>query len=288
MTIRSTCSGSDEAGFALVTAIIAMALFAVLALVMLNGSRGTAASARASIVHAQLAASADAGLAIAAANLVTPDRARRWSIDGRRRYARFDGTDLTIAVEDEAGKIPLNQITDEQVRAMFEAVGITGTRLDIMTDSFLDWRDDDDEVREAGAEAGYYARLGIHPRNGALHTVDELRAIRGIDAATIERLRPIVAVYREQRQGFDENNALPVALAVMSGQGLASPAVIQRQREANGQRVAIELADAKSLVGHPLDIVVEARRPGGARLIRTTVIELTGQADTPFVIRQRY
>ena len=94
---------NGEAGFAMVAAVVAMGLFAVLALVMLDGSRGTAAGARASIVHAQLAAGADAGLAIAAANLVTPDRARRWSIDGRRRYARFDGTDLTIAVEDEAG-----------------------------------------------------------------------------------------------------------------------------------------------------------------------------------------
>ena len=276
----------QEAGYALVAAVLAMALFAVLIAQMLNGERGTAAGARAGIVHAQLAAAADAGLAIAAANLATPDRARRWSIDGRRRYARFDGTDLTIAVEDEAGKIPLNQITDEQARTMFEAVGATGPRLDVMTDSFLDWRDDDDDVREAGAEATYYARLGIQPRNGALHTFDELRAIRGIDAATAARLRPIVSVYREQRDGFDEHNALPIALAVMSGQGLGSPEVIQRQREADGQRTAIELADAKSLVGHPLDVVVEARRPG-ARVLRTTVIELTGQAEQPFVIRQR-
>ena len=259
-----------EAGFALVTAVIAMVLFALLALTMLDSARGTALSARAAIVHARLDAAADAGLAIAVANLDTPDRSRRWSIDGRRRRASFDGTDLVIAVEDERGKIPINQITDEQARAMFEAAGADGTRLDTMTDSFLDWRDDDDEVREYGAEADYYARLGIRPRNGALRSIDELRAIRGIDAVTVERLRPLIAVYSDQRDGFDDRYALPIALAVMSGDGLGSPAVIEREREAAGQRTAIELADGESLVGRPLDIVVEARREGGARLVRTT------------------
>jgi len=278
---------SGEAGYAMVTAVLAMVLFAWGAVTMLDTARGTSQSARATIVHAQLAAAADAGLALAVANLATPDRARRWGLDGRPHRLRFAGTDLVVVVEDERGKIPINQITDEQARAMFEAVGVSGERLDRMTDGFLDWRDDDDEVRDMGAEVGEYAPLGYRPRNGALRSIEELAAIKGIDRAMIDRLRPIVAVYRDQRDGFDDTNALPVALAVMSGGGLDSPAVIQRQREIAGQRTAIELADAGSLIGRDLDIVVEASRPGGLRLRRTTVVELTGEKAPPYVVRQR-
>ena len=276
---------TGEQGFALITAVIGMALFALLTLALLDTGRGTAATARATIVHARLAAAADAGLAIAVANLGSTDRTRRWSIDGRTRRFDFAGCQIGIRVEDERGKVPLNQITDEQVRVLFTAAGVGGEALDSAVDGFLDWRDDDDEVRENGAEASYYERLGYRPRNGALRSIEELSAIRGLDPGTVERLRPFVAVYRDQRGGFDERYAQPVALAVMNG-GQAGPAAIQRARELAGQQVAIDLADSETLVGRPLTVRVEVRGDGGT-VRRATLLELTGARDRPYVVRQR-
>lgn len=274
----------SERGYALVTAVLAMAVLALMALTLTTSSRGTMAGATATIGQARLAAAADAGTMTAIHGLAL-DRDQRWSIDGRPRSLRFDRVDMTIRVEDERGKVPLNQITDEQVRTMFEALGLDGSDLDVAVDSFLDWRDDDDDVRTNGAEAPYYAALGRTPRNGALRSIDELVLIRGINPAMVERLRPISSVYSVDRDGFDDRYASPLALAAMSSGGIDTPAVIQRERELAGDRPAIELGDGESLVGRPLMIRVEAR-DGDAVVRRATVVELTGSRARPYVVRQ--
>ncbi len=52
-----------------------------------------------------------------------------------------------------------------------------------IADSILDWMDEDDEAREYGAELDYYSRLEpapYAPRNGPLHTVEELLLVAGM------------------------------------------------------------------------------------------------------------
>jgi hypothetical protein len=52
-----------------------------------------------------------------------------------------------------------------------------------------------------------------------------------------------------------------------------------------GQRTAIELGDAIDLVGRPLMISVEAKRPDGTRSKRQMIVELTGSETRPYIIR---
>jgi type II secretory pathway component PulK len=51
-----------------------------------------------------------------------------------------------------------------------------------VADAILDWIDADDEVREQGAEAGYYltATFSYEPRNGPVRSLAELELIRGV------------------------------------------------------------------------------------------------------------
>jgi general secretion pathway protein K len=276
-----------EAGYAILSAVVAMALLALMSLAFIDAGRGVSAGVVAETEHAHLAAAADAALAIAARNLAETDRTRRWSIDGRPHNLRFAGTDMLITVEDERGKVPLNQMTDEQVRTLFETIGSSGATAEARTDAFLDWLDEDDERRPEGAENQDYAQKGYRPRNGGLRSVEELILVRGMSADMVQRLRRVATTSTNQREGFDERFASPLALAVISGGGPGSATVINRERELAGQRVAIELAEGDVLEGRPLTIRVEARRPGGSFLTRATVIALTGNAGSPFVVRAR-
>jgi hypothetical protein len=61
--------------------------------------------------------------------------------------------------------------------------------------------------------------------------------------------------------------------------------VIQRQRELDGQRPAIDLADGESLAGRMLMIRVDARGENGAAYERRTIIELTGSPARPLLVR---
>jgi type II secretory pathway component PulK len=52
-----------------------------------------------------------------------------------------------------------------------------------IADSILDWIDEDDDVREVGAELGYYQSTAYAylPRNGSMQNIQELELVAGVD-----------------------------------------------------------------------------------------------------------
>jgi general secretion pathway protein K len=271
-------------GYAMVAAVGAIAVFALFALQMVHHTRSDIEALRAHIDQAQMAAAADAGIAIALSGLLADDRTSRWSIDGRTRSVEFEDAVLRIRVEDERGKVPLTRLDEEFVAAMTTYLALDDERARVVGDSLLDWVDDDDEPRPFGAETGHYRRFGVRPRNGPPLSIDELVLIRGFDRALVERLRPFVTVDFGGGDMFDAQQAHPAAIAIMQGGGIATPASISRQRELAGQRTAVELAAPTNLAGRALAISVEAYR-AGARAERRVVVELTGSLARPYVVR---
>lgn len=91
-----------------------------------------------------------------------------------------DGREIRYGVRDEASKLDVNLATAEQLGAI---PGITQEAVD----GILDWRDEDDDVSDQGAEAGYYSTLDppYTPKNAPIESLDELLRIRGIDAAML-------------------------------------------------------------------------------------------------------
>jgi len=265
-----------EQGYALVAAVASIAVFAGMALAVMSATQGALLTGRAEIAQAKVSAAADAGIALALSGLLSDDIADRWSIDGRVHSARFEDASLRMRVEDERGKVPLGQVDDATITRLFEAMGLSDDALAVARDSLLDWLDDDDVPRPRGAESAFYARQGIRPRNGLPLSIEELRRIRGFDAALVTRIAPVATVV-VSRASFDPRYANPTAIGVMAEGGPAQE--IARSRELDGQRVAIEIGDAAALVGRPVTIVAEASRPGGGYALRRMTIVPTGARD---------
>lgn len=277
--------GGDD-GYAIVAAVAALAVFAALAYGVLAFDRGDVAGLAAEYARARLEAAADAGLAKAIEGLAVDDAAQRWAIDGRPRAMQFEGIRLSIAVEDERGKVPMDTLSDEQVRRLFEGAGARGAQLDTLIDSYLDWLDDDDDARPHGAEAPQYQALGIRPRNGTPVTVDELARLKGMSPAIFARVRPVLTPYFGIAGAFSPSTASPLAVAVLSAGGEGGVDAIERQREQDGERPAIEIANEKSLAGRALTVVVRAQDGQGGALERRTVIEMTGAASPAYYVRE--
>lgn len=274
-----------EDGYALVAAVVSIAVFAAMALTVLSATRSGIDDVAAEHAHLQAGAAADAGVALALSGLLAGDPTQRWSIDGRERRLTFSEARLRVRIEDERGKVPIGALDEPMATRLLEVVGLEGDRLLIARDSLLDWTDGDDEPRRFGAESGYYEAAGIRPSNGFLSSIEELGSIRGFDAALVERIRPFATAYTALA-GFDTRFAHPQAIAVMEAGGHAgSPASIDRARERSGQRTALEFTDATNLEGRPLTILVEARLPDGARAVRRVVVEISGRPDRPYVVR---
>ncbi|MEM9226487.1 MAG: hypothetical protein AAGA45_00825 [Verrucomicrobiota bacterium] len=92
-----------------------------------------------------------------------------------------ESVDIKITITDESGKFPLQAAKPETLRAFFEYLEIDFSDAETMTDSLLDWTDEDDSERLNGAESRYYELedLPIKPPNAALKSWDALRYIQG-------------------------------------------------------------------------------------------------------------
>lgn len=90
-----------------------------------------------------------------------------------------------FGLEDESTRLNLNVLLaiDQAVPEGARQVLLALPGMDeYVADAILDWIDSDDEPREFGAEIDYYSGLDppYAPRNGPLHTVDELLLVRGV------------------------------------------------------------------------------------------------------------
>ena len=272
---------AGEAGYASVAAIAGVGVFALMALALVQAGRATTMVSAAHVAQARAAAAAQAGLALGLDGALS----RGWPIDGRPVTARFEGFQLVIRIEDERGKVPLNQLDEGTASALARASGVDdedATR--IAAHSLLDWIDGDDEPRVFGAESVHYRRSAMPPRNGPMLSVDELGSVRGWTRAMVERVRPFVTVHFGNG-GFDLRNARPEAIGVMQGGGPAGFDQIVRARAAAGQREAMATDPPVDLSGRTLSIRAEARAPDGSRAERRAVVEIGTDLRQPPAIR---
>ncbi|MDR3509131.1 MAG: type II secretion system protein GspK [Caulobacteraceae bacterium] len=279
---RQDDAAASEDGFALVAALTGAALFALFAYTVLAADRGATAGLSAQFQRARLEAAADAGLATAVEGLGRPP-GQRWAIDGRTLTFTLDGVEIEATVEDERGKVPLNGIKPDQARRLFNAAGVSGARLDQLTDGLLSWEDGVD--RPNGARGIDYAADGVRRRAGPVRTLGELAAIKGMDPNILARIAPAVTLFPADSGGFDSQTASPLALKVMSAGGADSPGAIIRARALAGERAALDTGPSTTYVGRTLTIRIAARDSGGGVFRRTTVVELTGQPAHPFWVR---
>ncbi len=278
-----------EEGYALIAAILSIVIFALMALTIINVTRSSTLMASAEIDRAKLSAAADAGIAIAVHGLMLNDPTRRWAIDGKVRREMFERTTLDIIVEDERGKIALNLINKTEVEAMFAEFGLQGLELEAAVDSFMDWRDEDDDPRPRGAEFEVYAPKQIKPRNGELRTLGELALIAGIGPELAQRMIPFTTVNFGTGE-FDPRYASELATRVSSINEISNGLFDSAESEAAKRGSTINAFRSRrtdSLVGRPLTIRVTAKQPPDKSAQRTAIIELTGSEVRPFVIRAR-
>ena len=272
-----------DGGYALVAAVTSMTVFAYIAFQVLAADEGGIAAVAARVEQAKLSASADAGIALAVHALATEDRGARWSLDGRPHDVEFAGDDLTIVLEDERGKAPLQGLNDAQARALFAGAGASGDRLTALVTEFRNWQLEDETGGDVAA-----APDGSPVRHGPIRTLGELAGLKDMDPVLLARIAPAVTVFFEENGPFIAEHASRLALATMRAdidveEGSADQAV--RGPDAPAQRPEEELAADDDLRGHTLTVRVTARAPSGAQTHRMAIIELTGDSHQPYWVR---
>ena len=200
-----------QAGMALLTVLLMVAVMAALAIAMLDairfGLRRSQNADTAARAH-WYAVSAETMAQTQIRRLLRRDPART-TLDGGWNGRPFvfpveDGS-IRATLEDSGNCFNLNSVVEgapEQWRrrvlgvgqylALLQSVGITGAAAQSLADALVDWVDSDGERSPYGAEDAAYARhRPSYATSGALLAEpSELRAIAGYDAGTYRRLRP--------------------------------------------------------------------------------------------------
>jgi general secretion pathway protein K len=107
-----------------------------------------------------------------------------WNIDGTPYSAQLGDGYYTVRIMDESGKLDINRVSDILLKNLLLNSGIEEQDADIIVDSILDWRDQDDLHRLHGAEDDYYRSLPnpYEAKDNKFDTLEELLLVRGMTA----------------------------------------------------------------------------------------------------------
>ncbi len=108
-----------------------------------------------------------------------------WKMDGTLYTVKEDDGYYTVSIIAESGKININTLTDSSaiiLKNLLTNSGVQADEADIIVDSILDWKDEDDLTRLHGAESDYYMSLPnpYKAKNSVFESLEELLLVRGM------------------------------------------------------------------------------------------------------------
>lgn len=135
----------------------------------------------------------------------------------------FEGAQMSIRLESEAGKVDLNAAEEALLQALLLALELSEREAKAFADTVIDWRDENDARRANGAEDRDYGRSAI--ASGAAdrpfaHPA-ELRYLPPVDATLWSFLAPYVTIYTGQAMPERRKAAPIVRQAMLIARGLA-------------------------------------------------------------------
>jgi type II secretory pathway component PulK len=270
--MNARASAASRAGFALPTVLFVVAMVTLVFLVAIEALTSLAAEtrgARRAVLFQAQALSLEADVTFAAATRpLGPAAVMRsseadatvlFAIDGTPYGA---GTELTVATQDEAGLINIDDLPLAAMPRLFAAMGVTRDAQAMMTDRLADYLTAGDLRRPNGAKADDYQHAGLPaPPEGPLRRRDQLLGVMGwSDEVGRSAWRSFADNVTADPTSITANinTATPAMLAVVYG---LSPAQIQAALARRSQAPFTALSDMGRTIGLGL--------PGDAELVYT-------------------
>lgn len=197
---RRRC-GTSQSGLALVIVLWIVTLLTVIATSFLYAMRTDVKVVTNGISRAKAEAAAEAAIHRALFDLYKPASVNdRWLADGVAHEWRYGEASVKVAMVDESGKIDINVVSDQLMRGVLVAQGLSDDTAAALVDAMADWRDQDNLKRLRGAEEAEYvaAQRKYKPANAPFQTIEELKLVLGVTPELYRRLEPLITTYSRQ------------------------------------------------------------------------------------------
>lgn len=263
-----TAGRNREQGAVLIMSLVFLALLAVIASVAATQGRTSASIALNHAQNAKAQGLADAGFQLAVRYLTqkqfrTPNWI--WPENGTPVDWVIDDGNVTVSIQDEAGKIDLNTAGIPLLEALFSSLGETQDRSQTLSAAITDWRDSDHFRNLGGAEDSDYAKAKMpEAKDAPFESVDELIYVLGMDANLYARVKDIFTVYTNAPNLYVAHAPLQLSTLLQNAE----------QETSLRQLIALQ---SSSRTGELYTVISRGFGQNGATFIRKAVIELTGE-----------
>ncbi len=254
--------------------------------------------ARNAVENARAEALADAGLHRVILTLLDPTQAGSIRADDTPYSWSFGDGEVKFAVQNEEGKIDLNQASEALLRALFQAAGADEAEAGALAAAVIDFRDADGNAEAGGAEDFDYrsAGLAFEAKDASFEHVGELAQVFGMTPAMLRRVTPAITIHSQRPEpdldvapllvrdamalygpGDGEGNALTNSSALLPGlsreqleldEGITDPGELRRTL---GQSV--------------YTIHSEGRTAGGSIVARSAIVLISDASELGFIVR---
>lgn len=148
---------------------------------------------------AEASAVAEAGIYYAIAKLLQNDKEQQWKAFNSLYEINFVGKRVRIKIADESGKIAINFVDKEQLLSLFGSINVEESLAESLSDTILDWRDNDDIQSDNGAEKQQYEEAGLkyEPRNEGFSNIEEIQMLLGMTARIYRQIENMISVYAQ-------------------------------------------------------------------------------------------
>lgn len=261
-----------ERGIALVAVLWILVLLTTLVLGFVAEARTGLHIIRNDSQAAHARAIADAGITLAILGAVDPAPRSPWRGDGRVHTLAYGGGTIRVRIEDEDGKLDINNTPIPRLRALFATLGASDP--DLIANSIERQRR---SVIKAAQRSG---KLGaVAPP--AFFAMDELRDVPGMTAALYDRLGRFVTLY-SGNPTVDSRTAPAEVLKSMPGAQatLIDETIAMRERAtAAGRGRSVDEEPKKAL--RVFTVISEGTTGSGAHAILRVTVSLTGRPAAP-------
>lgn len=281
-----------QRGYALVLVIAVLSVLALLAAAIAAETRSTALAARSRLEIVRARSLADSGVTIAIMHLLDRGEDSRWHADGVVHDESYGDGTLRITIEDEAGKIDLNNAPKEMIAGLLGEFA-PADQASALTDAILERRAS--FAPPAPRPGRFFTRGSVTFQSLAslaFSDISEVRLIPGMSAALYQQLQPYVTVYSLGPLINRQTASRVALLAVPNVSANDVDALIARRGAAEEVAPAqlsafaryTDIADLQTVT-----IVAQAHLTGGISFTREAVVAVSPdqQSGLPRFLRWR-
>lgn len=264
---------TSRRGIALLIVIALLGVLAMAAGMTALAARVSTSEAFASLERLELRTAIDSAVARTAVQLSSEED--RWIADGRLYEMEIGDVGLRIRALAGPGRYDLNHGNVETLAALLGELDVSTLTARRIAGAVADWRDEDDDVGNDGAEASAYRADGRPPPgNRPFIAVEEFRQVAGVDAAIYAAAAPYLTLYGGEAV---TGRYAPPRLIRATGMSAGDARRILSAR-AGGRDIPEVDGSAQFDPAQPAvyAIFVEAEAASGARLSREINISLPG------------